>query len=129
VRTLPEVAEVQLGPIVTPQLSPAIARFIDSYNQQRTMDPGSYKVAHGQTALSTYLFVNIEPGRFNDVFAKLTFMRGVVSCDATEGEYDAVVLLQTPSFEETKRVLSKELSRIDGIARTRSTKIINMLKM
>lgn len=129
IRSIPDVSEVLLSPIVTPKLDPEIQDFIDNYNQQRSINPAAYKIAHASTALSTYLLVSIEPGRFSEVFPKLYFMRGVVSCDATRGEYDAVVLIQSHSFEENKRILNEEVKLIDGIARTRSMKIINIFEM
>ena len=129
IRSNPDVAEVTLSPIVRPQLDPAVAGFIKEYDQQRGLDPAAYKLAHGRASLSTYVFVDIEPQRLSEVFPKLYFMKGVVSCDATRGEHDAVLLVQSHSFEENERILTQELKLIDGIVRTSTVKVINLLEM
>jgi CheY-like chemotaxis protein len=129
VRAMPEVAEVTLDAIVPASLDPGIADFIKHYESQRSVSPQQQKLAHGRTSLSTYLFVDIEPGRMGEVFPKLYFLDGAVSCDACRGAHDAVVLIQSHSFQHIDRLLAREVSAIDGIVRTRSVKIINMFEM
>lgn len=129
IRSMPEVAEVTVDAIVTPTLEPAIADFIKHYESQRSVTPSEQKLAHGRASLSTYLFVDIEKGRMGDVFPKLYFLDGAVSCDATRGDHDAVVLIQSHSFQHIDRLLAREVSAIEGIVRTRSVKIINMFEM
>jgi CheY-like chemotaxis protein len=129
VRSMPEVTEVKVNAIVPAQLDPGIADFIKHYDSQRAVSPSEQKLAHGRTSLSTYLFVDIEPGRMAEVFPKLYFLEGAVSCDATRGEHDAVVLIQSHSFDAIDRTLSSDVAAIEGIVRTRSVKIINMFEM
>jgi len=129
IRALPDVEEVILSPIVRPNLDPKVQAFIDSDMHRRALEPGTNRTAQASTALSTYLLVSIEQGRAREVLPRLYFMRGVVSCDATQGEYDAVVLVQSHSFDENQRIFNEELRRIDGIVRTRSLKIINLYEM
>jgi len=79
--------------------------------------------------VSAYLFVEVEKGRFAEVFPKLYFMNGVVSCDATRGQYDAVALIQSPNFKGIEKILNEDVRMIDGIARARSVKLITMYEM
>jgi CheY-like chemotaxis protein len=129
VRSMPAVAEVTLDAIVPATLDPGIADFIKHYELQCSVTPSEQKLAHGRASLSTYLFVDIEPGRIGEVFPKLYFLDGAVSCDATRGAHDAIVLIQSHSFQHIDRLLAREVSAIEGIVRTRSVKIINMFEM
>jgi len=129
IRAVPGVADALVCPIVPPRVDPTVREFIDNYNQSRAVDPATEKVARGRKALSTYVFVDIEPGRMAEVLPRLYFLPGVVSCDATEGRHDAVLLFQTHSVAENERILSDELKRIDGIARAKSAKVVNLIEM
>jgi CheY-like chemotaxis protein len=127
VKTLRDIAEVEECSIVEPRIDPGIADFIKDY--QNSVNRERYRVARSSTALSAYLLVEIQEGRFSEVFPKLYFLNGAVSCDATTGQYDAVVLLQSQTFKEIDRVLTEDVRLLDGIKRTRSVKIINMFEM
>ncbi|HEY3450207.1 MAG TPA: response regulator [Myxococcales bacterium] len=129
VLAVPGVVEALFCPIIPPRVDPTVRDFIDHYEQGRAVDPATEKSARGRKALNTYVFVDIEPGRFSEVLPRLYFLPGVVSCDPCEGRHDAVLLFQTASFSENERVLTEELKRIEGIARTRSAKVVHLLEM
>ncbi|MBN2358152.1 MAG: Lrp/AsnC ligand binding domain-containing protein [Deltaproteobacteria bacterium] len=126
ISSCPEVASVTLLPIVKPDLDPGLQGFFDHLRQPRCAGQTAGQGDRAD-ALATYLLVSIEPGRFAEAFPRLSFMRGVVACDATSGEHDAVALIRTHSFEENKRILRDDIKRIDGIARARSMKVITIL--
>ncbi|MGC4122965.1 MAG: hypothetical protein QM765_52030 [Myxococcales bacterium] len=126
---VPGVVEALLCPIIPPRVDPTVRDFIDHYEQSRVVDPATEKSARGRKALNTYVFVDIEPGRFSEVLPRLYFLPGVVSCDPCEGRHDAVLLFQTASFSENERVLTEELKRIEGISRIRSAKVVHLLEM
>jgi DNA-binding Lrp family transcriptional regulator len=124
---LPGVAGAETYPIVRPVIEPEIADFIKDY--EHNVPREHYRARLAGTAVSAYLFVEVEQGRFAEVFPKLYFMNGVVSCDATRGQYDAVVLIQSPNFKGIEKILNEDVRMIDGIVRARSVKIITMYEM
>jgi CheY-like chemotaxis protein len=121
------VAGAETYKIVAPSIEPGIADFIKDYEHNLRREHDRIRLAG--TAVSAYLFVEVEKGRFAEVFPKLYFMNGVVSCDATRGQYDAVVLIQSPNFKGIEKILNEDVRMIDGIARTRSAKIVTMYEM
>jgi CheY-like chemotaxis protein len=127
IEALPGVASAAVQPIVAPVIEPAIAEFIKDYEHHIRRE--HYHARLAGTAVSAYLFVEVEKGRFAEVFPKLYFMNGVVSCDATRGQYDAVALIQSPNFKGIERILNEDVRMIDGIVRARSVKIITMYEM
>lgn len=127
VEALPGVAGAETYPIVAPVIEPEIADFIKDY--EHNLHREHYRARLAGTAVSAYLFVEVEKGRFADVFPKLYFMNGVVSCDATSGQYGAVVLIQSPNFKGIEKILNEDVRMIDGIVRARSVKIITMYEM
>lgn len=127
IEALPGVAGAETYPIVAPVIEPEIADFIKDYEHNLRRE--DYRARLAGTAVSAYLFVEVEKGRFAQVFPKLYFMNGVVSCDATRGQYDAVALIQSANFKGIEKVLNEDVRMIDGIVRTRSVKIITMSEM
>ena len=127
IEALPGVAGAETYQIVAPVIEPAIAEFIKDYEHNLRREHYHAKLAG--TAVSAYLFVEVEKGRFAEVFPKLYFMNGVVSCDATRGQHDAVVLIQSPNFKGIEKILNEDVRMIDGIARARSVKLITMYEM
>jgi CheY-like chemotaxis protein len=127
IEAMPGVAGAETYAIGTPVIEPAIAEFIKDYEHNLRRE--QYRARLAGTAVSAYLFVEVEKGRFADVFPKLYFMNGVVSCDATRGQYDAVALIQSPSFKGIEKILNEDVRMIDGIVRARSVKIITMYEM
>ena len=127
IEALPGVAGAETYQIVAPVIEPAIADFIKDYEHNLRRE--HYRARLAGTAVSAYLFVEVEKGRFAEVFPKLYFMNGVVSCDATRGQHDAVVLIQSPNFKGIEKILNEDVRMIDGIVRARSVKIITMYEM
>ena len=124
---MPGVGGAETYGIVPPVIEPAIAEFIKDYEHNLRRE--DYRARLAGTAVSAYLFVEIEQGRFGEVFPKLYFMNGVVSCDATRGQYDAVLLIQSPTFKGIEKIVNEDVRMIDGIVRTRSVKVITMYEM
>jgi len=127
IEALPGVAGAEPYQIVAPAIEPAIADFIKDYEHNLRRE--HYRARLAGTAMSAYLFVEVEKGRFAEVFPKLYFMNGVVSCDATRGQYGAVALIQSPTFKGIEKILNEDVRMIDGIVRARSVKIITMYEM
>jgi CheY-like chemotaxis protein len=126
-RALPGIAGAEVHDIVTPVIEPEIAEFIKDY--EHNLHRETHRARLAGTAVSAYLFVEVEKGRFGEVYPKLYFMNGVVSCDATRGQYDAVLLLQSQTFKGLEQILHEDVRMIDGIARAHSVKIITMFEM
>jgi CheY-like chemotaxis protein len=124
----PGVRAATFNPAVKPELDRGLARFLEEYDRQRAFDPLARKRALGPNAVSTYLLVDVERGRVGDVFTRLSLLDGVLFCDAVTGGYDLVALVQTSSLVENDRVLSEELKAIDGIVRTMSLRVVNVLE-
>jgi CheY-like chemotaxis protein len=127
VKAMPGIAEAETYEIVRPVIEPEIADFIKDYEHHLHRE--SHRARLAGTAVSAYLFVEVEKGRFAQVFPKLYFMNGVVSCDATHGQYDAVVLIQSQTFKGIEQILNEDVRMIDGIVRAHSVKVITMFEM
>ncbi len=128
ISTVPGVSSATFNPVTKPEIEKALANFIDEYDKQRAFDPLNRKRALGPNALSTYLLMDVEPGRLPDVYARMSLLDPVLFCDAVGGGYDLIAFVQTSSNAEYQRVLDEELKLIDGVVRTISLPVINILE-
>ncbi len=128
IRNVRGVGAATVNEVVKPELDRALARFLEAYDEQRNFDPLERKRALGPNSLSTYLLVDVERGRLADVQTRLSLDDAVLFCDAVAGGYDLIALVQTTSSTEYQRLLSEELKRIDGIVRTLSLAVVNVLE-
>lgn len=128
IASIPGVGAATFDEIVKPELDRALAHFLDEYDKQRTFDPLERKRSFGPNALSTYLLIDVESGRLADVYARLCLLDGVLFCDAVVGGYDLIALVQTSSNAEYQRILTEDLKLVDGIVRTISLTVVNILE-
>jgi CheY-like chemotaxis protein/DNA-binding Lrp family transcriptional regulator len=128
VMKVPGVKAATFNPVVKAELDSSVARFIDEYEQQRGFDPLKRKRAWGPNALSTYLLIDVERGHLPSVYARLCLDDAVLFCDAVADGYDLIALVQTTSPADYQRLLSEDLKRIDGIVRTMSLRVVNILE-
>jgi len=129
INTMPEVESVVCQNVVKPEIDPAVAQFIAEYSRQRTVSPSEYKLQHSRSALTAYLFIEVQDHCLASVFPKLCFLERVVSCDATHGSSQITAVVQAQTVDQLNRTLVHDIKQIDGIARVRTARVINMLEM
>ncbi len=69
-------------------------------------------------AISKSAFMMLKINRnadFFSIYRELYFMDNVLYCDATQGEYDIILLVHADSIEECKRILESRVKKIEGI--------------
>jgi DNA-binding response OmpR family regulator len=67
--------------------------------------------------VSTYALLSLDSSaNLLKVYRKLYFLENVLYCDAIRGDFDIVLLLQAPTFDQIQDVLDKEVKNIEGVA-------------
>ena len=80
----------------------------------------------GKEALSKSAFMMLKLNKdadFFQIYRKLYFMDNVLYCDATQGDYDIILLVHADSIEMCKDVLENKVKKINGIAEVDFMKI------
>jgi DNA-binding response OmpR family regulator len=68
-------------------------------------------------SMSAYALLSLDSSaNLLKVYRKLYFLETVLYCDAIRGDFDIVLLLQAPTFDEIQDVLEKEVRNIEGVA-------------
>jgi len=68
--------------------------------------------------VNAYILLQIENGRARGVFRELEGLAKTASVDAVAGPYDAVVSVESTSFERLNEQVLEPLEGVDGIIRT-----------
>ena len=80
----------------------------------------------GKEALSKSAFMMLKLNKdadFFQIYRKLYFMDNVLYCDATQGDYDIILLVHADSIEMCKDVMENKVKKINGIAEVDFMKI------
>jgi CheY-like chemotaxis protein len=114
-------------PILSHGLSKVVSE-VDRFLMEKD-SAGEPKAGINTCPCSSYALVEIEPGRFEDVFRRVYFMENVVACDAISGEFQMVLLVKAPTFAEIDGVITGSIAGIDGVSRVTQCNIINLLEI
>ena len=71
-----------------------------------------------EEALSKSAFMMLKLNKdanFFKIYRELYFMDNVLYCDATQGDYDIILLVHADTIEACKKILEKKIKKIDGI--------------
>lgn len=92
-------------------------------NPEATANPNFWKSA------SSYVFLEIEKEKMENIYPTLYLNSQVVSCDCAKGKYDIVLLMQGASFAEIDRNIQNKIKPMDGILRIKESPIIKLFEM
>jgi CheY-like chemotaxis protein len=67
-------------------------------------------------AKSAFMMLKLEKeANFFSIYRELYFMDNVLYCDATQGEYDIILLVHAETIEACQEILAEKVKKIDGI--------------
>jgi DNA-binding Lrp family transcriptional regulator len=72
-----------------------------------------------------YLLINSIEGHEDAVVSSLRELPEVKEISSVQGEYDFVACLQANTMEEIKKIISWKIRRLDCIAKTATTIVVN----
>jgi len=126
---IPGVAEIDTCTVTKPSIEDSIGNFIKDYEARKSIYAQEDRARRLDYALTAYVMVEVDKSRFHQVYPVLYFLDNVISCDATEGTYDTVLMIQSPTFKEMERFVREEVSTINGVVRAKVLNIINMFPL
>jgi len=67
-------------------------------------------------AVSAYAFLKLKKGaNFFDIYRQLYFMDSILYCDATNGDNDIILLIQSGSLSECRSICDEKIASISGV--------------
>jgi CheY-like chemotaxis protein len=96
-----------------------LARILDELEPKAagTAEEAPREGTEKKESVSMYAMVSIDNNaHLLEAYRKLYFHENVLYCDAVRGDYDLVLLLQAPTFDEINELVEKEIKAIRGVA-------------
>lgn len=128
IKPLSAVEEIDFCPVAKPKIEAGIQDFIEDYEKQNSL-AAEGKAKRTPQPLTAYVLVEVEESRLNEIFPRLYFLDGVVSCDAVKGKYDLVLLIQSATFTEMEKFIREQIRPMEGIIRTKLMNVMNLFEM
>ncbi len=99
---------------------PIIPRFKDEKSNLKE------KKTEKNGLLSSYVMIENESEKKETVHRLLCSIDTVTSCDAVEGKFDIIVLMQSKSFDCIDKVIKEQIKYMDGVLRIKECPVISM---
>ena len=92
----------------------------------REVRPGASRERKSMS-VTAYVLIQTEVGRSEKVAKASREIAGVVDSDNVAGPYDVIVKVEAPTLDDLAKVVVSELQKVDGITRTFTCPIVNLL--
>jgi CheY-like chemotaxis protein len=132
IKKLPGVKDICFMPVETPSLSASANSIIGTVDKalgREKENPETPNNANFWKSASSYVFLEIEKEKLENIFPTLYMNDQVVSCDHIKGKYDIVLLMQGASFAEIDRNIQNKIKPLDGVLRIKESPIIKLFEM
>jgi len=132
IKKFPGVKEAVFLPVDQPQLPESVANIIGTFDKALGREKGNPDAANNANfskSASSYVFLEIEKEKLEQIYPTLYINDQVVSCDCIAGKYDVVLLMQGASFVEIDRNILAKIKPLDGVLRIKEMPIIKLFEM
>jgi len=132
IKKFPGVKEAVFLPVDQPRLPESVANIIGTFDKalgREKGNPDAAANANFSKSASSYVFLEIEKEKLEQIYPTLYINEQVVSCDCIAGKYDIVLLMQGASFVEIDRNILAKIKPLDGVLRIKEMPIIKLFEM
>jgi CheY-like chemotaxis protein len=132
IKKLEGVKDICFLPVESPLLSESANSVIGTVDKALGRNKGNPDAATNPNfwkSASSYVFLEIEKEKMENIYPTLYLNNQVVSCDCAKGKYDIVLLMQGASFTEIDRNIQSKIKPLDGVLRIKESPIIKLFEM
>jgi DNA-binding Lrp family transcriptional regulator len=132
IKKLPGIKDVCFMPVESPLLSASANNIIGTVDKalgREKENAESPNNANFWKSASSYVFLEIDKEKLENIYPTLYMNDQVVSCDHIKGKYDIVLLMQGASFAEIDRNIQNKIKPLDGVLRIKESPIIKLFEM
>jgi CheY-like chemotaxis protein len=132
IKTVNGVTDVTLLNVDSPMFGENVVDIIGSVDKALGREKEEGELYTNQTArarTSSYVLLEIEKEKLENIYPALYFHDQVVYCDCTKGKYDIVLLMKGTSFAEIGNTVKNKFKQIDGVLRVKEWPIITLMEV
>lgn len=132
IKTIPGVAEVTPLTVEAPVFAENVAEILGSVDKALGRENAEDEIYTNQTArirASSYVMLEIEKEKLQNIYPALYFNDKVVYSDCTKGKYDIVMLVKGSSFADIDNTIKTRIKPLDGVLRIKEWPILTLFDM
>jgi CheY-like chemotaxis protein len=132
IKKLPGVKDICFMPVESPLVPESVNNIIGTVDKALGREKGNPETVNNANfwkSASSYVFLEIEKEKLENIYPTLYVNEQVVSCDCAKGKYDIVLLMQGASFAEIDRNIQNKIKPLDGVLRIKESPIIKLFEM
>lgn len=130
IKSLDGVKSAQFLPVGIPVLSDNIKEIINAAGITMFEDmPGMSKERDSKKSVYSYVLVDVDREKIEQVYPVLRLTENVLYCDYTNGNYNLILMIYGTHFSEIDKVIEKKIINLDGVLKVKEYPIINIFEM
>jgi DNA-binding Lrp family transcriptional regulator len=94
-----------------------------------TDNDGFEKARELNNLVCSYVLVEVEKEKIDQVYPLLRLNENIVYCDYTSGEFNLVLMIHGSYFDEIDKIIEEKIISLNGVLRVKEYPIINMFEM
>ena len=124
------IKEAEFLPVGVPVLNDNIKDIINSagitlFDEMQGMN----KVRDNKKAVCSYVLVDIDRERLEDVYPVLKLTENVLYCDYISGKYNLILMIYGTQFSEIDKIIENHIISLNGVLKVKEYPIINIFEM
>ncbi len=130
IKSIEGITNVEYMPVGVPVLNDSIKEIISTAGITLSEDlPGSGKVRNSEQSVCSYVLVNVEREKLDDIYPVLRLYENVLYCDYTTGKYNLVLMVHGTHFSEIDKFVENKIIKLDGVLKVKEYPVINIFEM
>jgi len=132
IRPLPGLKEMTFLTVDVPMLPDSVTEIIGSVDKALGRDKDENEAVNNRnfwTSASSYVFLEIEKEKLEEIYPVLVLNDHVVYCDYVRGRFDIALLMHGSSFAEIDGVIRRQIRSQNGVLRVKELPIIKLFEM
>ncbi len=130
VHPIPEIKDATFMPVSVPVLNENIKDIINAAGIAMFDDmPGMNKLRDNKKSVCSYVMVDIDREKLEDIYPVLRLTENVLYCDYIAGLNSLVLMVYGTQFSEIDKIIGNSIVPLDGVLKVKEYPIINIFEM
>jgi CheY-like chemotaxis protein len=130
IKILDGISQAEFLPVGVPLLNDYIREIINSAGITLFEDtPGMEKYRDYRKSVCSYIIVDVDREKLEQVYTILRLTENVLYCDYTSSHYNLILMVHGTQFSEIDKIIENKIMNMDGVLKVKKYPIINILEM
>ncbi len=130
IKNLEGIKSSEFLPVGIPVMNDNIKEIINAAGISMFEDgPNAEKLRDSKKSVCSYVIVDIDREKLEDIYPVLRLTENVLYCDYTDGKNSLVLMIHGTQFNEIDKVVENKIINLDGVLKVKEYPIINIFEI